>query len=88
LEIAGLKARTPHRSKGKGRNAKRELQPLSFHSLRHTAVTNLYSLGIDPKTVKEIIGHDTDAMSELYNHINDERKAAAISKLPSLGISG
>jgi len=29
----------------------------------------------------DIIGHDTEAMSQLYTHISDDAKRAAIAKL-------
>lgn len=47
LAQAGLRERAPHHwSKGKGRNSQRASNSLSFHSLRHTAVSLLKDAGI------------------------------------------
>jgi hypothetical protein len=46
LAQAGLRERQTHESRGIGRNAKRLPAALSFHSLRHTAVTLLKEAGI------------------------------------------
>ena len=52
---------------------------LSFHSLRHTAVSLLKDAGIPQAAVQELIGHDSEQMSALYTHVGREalEKAAA-----------
>jgi integrase len=57
LAQAGLRERHTHESRGIGRNAKRLAAALSFHSLRHTAVTLLKEAGIPQAAVQELIGH-------------------------------
>jgi len=46
LAQAGLRDKAPHRSKGTGRDTKRSSNGLSFHALRHTAVSPLTDAGI------------------------------------------
>lgn len=86
LVSAGLaSARLPNRmSKGIGRSAPRELSDISFHSLRHTATSLLKNAGVSEAVAMDIIGHDTEAMSQLYTHITEDAKRAAIAKLPDL----
>jgi integrase len=64
LAQAGLRERAPHHwSKGKGRNSQRASNSLSFHSLRHTAVSLLKNAGIPEGVVMELVGHDSKSMS-------------------------
>ena len=42
LAAAGLRQNRNHKSTGKGRGSRREVEPLSFHSLRRTATTVLH----------------------------------------------
>jgi integrase len=69
---------------GKGRQAKRELNELSFHSLRHTAVTLLKEAGIPAAVVMEMIGHDSEQMSEHYTHVGSEALKKAADSLPDV----
>ena len=55
LAQAGLRDKAPHRSRGKGRDAKRSSNGLSFHALRHTAVSLLKDAGI-PEAVRHGAG--------------------------------
>ena len=43
---------------GDGRDGRRDRHALTFHSLRHTAVTLLKEAGIPQAVVMELIGHD------------------------------
>jgi integrase len=84
LAQAGLREAQTHKGRGIGRNAKRRASKLSFHSLRHTAVSLLKDAGVPQATVMELIGHNSEQMSALYTHvgINALRDAAAV--LPKL----
>jgi len=42
LAAAGLRQKRNHKSIGKGRGSRRDVEPLSFHSLRRTAATLLH----------------------------------------------
>jgi integrase len=84
LVAAGLaKART-HESTGKGRDAKRELGGLSFHSLRHTATSLLKNAGVSDAVARDIIGHDSAAVSAHYTHIDSETKRKALDAMPDV----
>ena len=52
-----------HKSAGKGRDQAREASEISFHSLRHSAVTMLKAAGVSDFMAREIVGHDSAAVS-------------------------
>ena len=58
-----------HRSRSIGRSSRRERHALSFHSLRHTAVSLLKDAGIPHATVQALIGHESAAVSQRYTHV-------------------
>jgi integrase len=86
LAGAGLATRKPHRKSeaAPGRDGPRELSPLSFHSLRHTATSLMKNAGINASVVMDIIGHESEAISAHYTHVDEETKRAALDKLPDL----
>jgi len=55
---------------------------LSFHSLRHTAVTQLKEAGIPAAVVMELIGHDSAQMSEHYTHVGQGATGKQAEPLP------
>ena len=63
LVAAGLRGPQPHRSRGIGREGKRTGLDLSFHSLRHTAVSLLKDAGVPDSVVQALVGHESAAMS-------------------------
>ena len=84
LADAGLRVRVDHSSKGKGRGARRSQGEISFHSLRHTAVSLLKDAGIPEAVVMEMVGHDSEQMSAHYTHVGREALEKAAAALPSL----
>jgi integrase len=84
LVAAGLRKARNHQGRGIGRNGKREGMDVSFHSLRHTAVSLLKDAGIPDAVVMALVGHDTVAMSQRYTHVGKEALANAAAKLPEL----
>ena len=84
LYQAGLREAQTHKGRGICRNAKRRASSLSFHSLRHTAVSLLKDAGIPQATVMELIGHDSEQMSALYTHVGREALEKAARVLPAL----
>ena len=85
LAQAGLRERAPHhRSKGKGRSSQRASNSLSFHSLRHTAVSLLKDAGIPEGVVMELVGHDSKSMSAHYTHVGVEALEKAVAALPEI----
>jgi len=81
---AGLREKLSHQSRGIGRNTRRSNSELSFHSLRHTAVSLLKDAGIPQAVVQELIGHDSEKMSALYTHVGREALQKAAATLPEI----
>ena len=64
-------------------NAELDGKGLSTHKLRHTAATLMYQHGnVDTLTLKEILGHQSIATTEIYTHLADERKQEAMENNP------
>jgi integrase len=86
LVEAGLVEPLPrgHRSTGKGRTGRREMSEISFHSLRHSAVTMLKAAGVSDFIAREIVGHDSAAVSRQYTHLTTDDKRAAMQRLPDV----
>jgi integrase len=85
LVAAGL--REPFRvlgGKGVGRSGRRVGCALSFHSLRHTAVSLLKDAGVPDAVVQALVGHESKAMSQHYTHVGKEALAKAASSLPQI----
>lgn len=56
---------------------------LSTHKLRHTAATLMYQQGnVDVLLIKEILGHENLATTEIYTHIVDDQLKGAIDSNP------
>ena len=81
---AGLVEPKNHQGTGKGRGAKREVSKLSFHCLRHTATSMLKNAGVSDAVARDIIGHDSEAISRQYTHIDMAAKRKAIESLPDI----
>lgn len=84
LAQAGLREEQTHQGRGIGRSARRRTSRLSFHSLRHTAVSLLKEAGIPQATVQELIGHDSEQMSQLYTHVGPKELEKAAAALPEV----
>ena len=60
-----------------------EGQHYSVHKLRHTAATLMYRHGdVDVLTLKEVLGHENLATTEIYTHIENQQVKDAISNNP------
>ena len=56
-----------------------------FHGLRHTFITNLGKAKVDVKTAQLLARHsDIRLTMDVYTHVDDEEKRAAIHALPKL----
>lgn len=86
LASVGLRKPVSHaKEKEKnGRAGAKEAAQLSFHSLRHTAVTLLKEAGIPAAVVMEMIGHDSEKMSEHYTHVGQEAMRKAAEAMPDV----
>jgi integrase len=73
-----------HEATKKGRSQARETSEISFHSLRHSAVTMLKAAGVSDFIAREIVGHESAAVSRQYTHLTTDDKRAAMRRLPDV----
>jgi integrase len=69
---------------GKGRNQARQPSELSFHSLRHSAVTMLKRVGVSDFVARDIVGHESAAISRHYTHLTPDDLRSAMQRLPDV----
>jgi integrase len=85
---AGLVPPRTHRAKkkkpGEEGTDRRQVNAISFHCLRHTFVSLLKVTGANQATAKELAGHSSDAISDLYTHVPEEALTKAINQLPEV----
>ena len=56
-----------------------------LHDLRHTCVSLLLALGVNPRVVMEIVGHSALEMTmNVYGHVAVDQQRAALDKLDGL----
>jgi len=60
-----------------------KLESLGPHVLRHTFGSRLVMAGVDLRTVQELMGHKTIAMTLRYAHLSPDHKRAAMETLES-----
>ncbi len=85
LVAAGMAKERSKYETGKGRALRRTISEISFHSLRHTATSLLKNAGVPEAVAMDIIGHESEAISRHYTHIETRAKRAALKKLPKIG---
>jgi integrase len=85
LAQAGLRKKQAHRKvSDKGERRCRRNGDISFHSLRHTAVTLLKEAGIPQAVVMELVGHDNEEMSQHYTRVGRTALQGAARAFPDL----
>ena len=89
LAVVGLvnEKDAKHAGIGKGRSSRRVVNDLTFHCLRHTAVSMMKNAGISPAIVQDIIGHESAEISNQYTHIDSDSKRKALDAMPDLRIA-
>ena len=88
LAQAGLRKKQPHRKTlDKEHGRRRRKEGLSFHCLRHTAVTLLKEAGIPQAVVMELVGHDNEEMSQHYTRVGRTALESAARAFPDSGSS-
>jgi integrase len=63
---------------------RRAISEISFHSLRHSAVTMLKAAGVSDFIAREIIGHESAAVSRQYSHLSVDDLRNAMQRLPDV----
>ena len=53
----------------------------SWHCLRHTFASRLVMAGVDLRTVQELMGHKSIAMTVRYSHLTPKHTLAAVERL-------
>ena len=84
LADAGLVEPRRHEATKKGRGHAREASEISFHSLRHSAVTMLKASGLSDVFAREIVGHESAAISRQYTHLTTDDLRNAMRRLPDV----
>ena len=89
LERCGFRAAVSYAKKKKAdgeaeRTAGRNMNELSFHSLRHSAVSMMKNAGMSAAVVQDLVGHESAEMSAHYTHIDSAAKRKALDSLPSV----
>jgi integrase len=61
---------------------KANLPAISFHDLGHSVAIILLSMGVHPKVVQELLGHNQISMTmDMYNHVLPTMQKDAVNKL-------
>lgn len=84
MATAGLVPFRTNKKTKSGREAKRKLYAISFHALRHTATSLLKNAGVSNAVAMDLIGHESQAISANYTHVDDQTKRAAVDLLPDI----
>jgi Site-specific recombinase XerD len=84
LVDAGLVEARDYKTTKKGRSHAREASEISFHSLRHSAVTMLKASGLSDVFAREIVGHECAAISRQYTHLSTDDLRGAMQRLPDV----
>ncbi len=63
-----------------------KISDFHMHDLRHTAASYMIMNGVDLRTVADILGHKTIAMTMKYTHLLDDHKLKAIDRIAGLGL--
>jgi site-specific recombinase XerD len=56
---------------------------VTWHTLRHTFASRLVMKGVDLKTLQDLMGHKTLAMTARYAHLAPAHKLNALERLVS-----
>lgn len=59
-------------------------QKITFHTLRHTFASWLAMQGTPILTIKELLGHQSLAMTERYSHLSPDQKKEAVNGIEAM----
>jgi integrase len=85
---AGLVAPKKHRKSDdcEGRDGRKRMSEICFHSLRHTATSLMKNAGVSAVIVQDLIGHESAAISANYTHVDESVKRSALASLPDINL--
>jgi integrase len=84
VEAGLIEPRDYSATRSNDRSHARESSEISFHSLRHSAVTMLKASGLSDVFAREIVGHDSEAVSRHYTHLSTDDLRNAMQRLPDV----
>jgi len=61
-----------------------EIKAFRWHDMRHDFASRLASKGVPLNTIRELLGHQSLAMTLRYAHLQPDQKAAAVAQLVDL----
>jgi integrase len=82
MEMAKVRGEVAREGKGEGRN----INTLTFHSLRHSFNSIMANAGVSQEVRQKLTGHVSPEMNKRYTHHELEPLRAAIGTLPSIGL--
>lgn len=81
-----VRPREDKQKKAAGRASERRLNPISFHSFRHSFVSQLKATGGSQVVAKQLAGHSSDLISDNYTTLPPDVLAKAVNGLPMLEV--
>ena len=84
LVDAGLVEPREYKATKKAAHKRERRARFRFTRLRHSAVTMLKAAGVSDFIAREIVGHESAAVSRQYTHLTTDDKRAAMQRLPDV----
>jgi integrase len=84
--LAEARSHTVEDEDRKGRDSARVTSELSFHSLRHSAVTFLKAAGVSDALAREVVGHESAAVNRGYTHLSTDDLRRAMDKMADVTV--
>lgn len=84
MEKAGVDTSTNNRREGKDKTLARRVHRKSFHSLRHSHISNLANAGVSAEIRMKLAGHSSGEIHQIYSHLEWDQLDKAVDLLPDL----